>query len=352
MEDIGNKLTGALASNEVKLKTIKNDKINRKNKKITEAVDSIDKSLRDIKASKKPTKASNLIKFNTEKQPAQLSSVYLKEITMSLEDRLALCGKQSSIPEIVEFVDIGENSCHKETQVPVDQPLFHATPSKVVFQNFDPFKKYEAMLSFRNRDKVARRLKVESLESPYFSVVPLKSGPPNGSRVAPGMEICYILQFKPEVKRDYFCQVVCVTDREKFVIPVEAKGSRGILDFQNEINFSECPVKFVSNHTLYVRNIGNAPARVIIEAEEPFSISPHQTTVMPQQAVQFEVSFYPQSIGKYEKYISILYDTGESVIVKALGSAEDVAVGSESDMLVMNNTYIGLASSQNVRLYN
>ena len=85
---------------------------------------------------------------------AKISSEFIAEMTMSLTDRLALCGKQSETPQIIKFEDIGENSYNKETIVPVDQPLFHCLPSKVVFQGYKAFESYEAIISFRNRDKV------------------------------------------------------------------------------------------------------------------------------------------------------------------------------------------------------
>jgi hydrocephalus-inducing protein len=174
---------------------------------------------------------TQLVRFPKESTTTQFkkSSDFIKEMTMSLPDRLALCGKQSSIPHIIDFVDIGENSCHKETQVPVDQPLFHANPSYVIFQSYRPFETFEGLLSFRNRDKVARRLKVEVDDSPYFSLAPWKESVINGGRVAPGMEASFILKFHPDAPKDYACQVICHTDREKFVVPVNAIGGRGNL---------------------------------------------------------------------------------------------------------------------------
>jgi len=46
-------------------------------------------------------------------------------------------------------------------------------------------------------------------------------------KVAPGMTVEYILTFKPEQVREYKCDLVCVTEREKFLLPVRAFGLRG-----------------------------------------------------------------------------------------------------------------------------
>ena len=144
---------------------------------------------------------------------------------------------------------------------------------------------------------MARRLRIKELDSPIFSVSSFKSGPSNGSRIAPGMEICYVVKFKPELIQDYACELVCTTDREKFVVPIQALGPRGILDFPDEISFEESAVKHVKTKSIFVRNIGNAPARYRIEAPEPFSIEPRQSIIPSQESIQMIVSFNPQVRG-------------------------------------------------------
>ena len=74
---------------------------------------------------------------------------------------------------------------------------------------------------------MARRLKVEEVDSTVFSLAPFKGGPNNGSRVAPGMEVSFVLKFSPDALADHACDIVCLSDREKFVIPVHAIGARG-----------------------------------------------------------------------------------------------------------------------------
>lgn len=43
--------------------------------------------------------------------------------------------------------------------------------------------------------------------------------------------------------QDYEHELVCITEREKFVVPVKAIGARALLDFPDEIHFSAAPVK-------------------------------------------------------------------------------------------------------------
>ena len=40
------------------------------------------------------------------------------------------------------------------------------------------------------------------------------------SRIGPGMEVCFIVTFRPQEVKEYKVGLVCVTEREKFVVPV------------------------------------------------------------------------------------------------------------------------------------
>lgn len=67
--------------------------------------------------------------------------------------------------------------------------------------------------------------------------------------------------------QDYFHELTCITEREKFIVPIRAIGARAILDFPDQLNFSVCPVKHSTQRTLLVRNIGNREARYHISTQ-------------------------------------------------------------------------------------
>lgn len=48
------------------------------------------------------------------------------------------------------------------------------------------------------------------------------------------MEICYVVTFKPQEVRAYAAELVVVTEREKFIVPVGALGHRAVLDFPDQ----------------------------------------------------------------------------------------------------------------------
>lgn len=49
------------------------------------------------------------------------------------------------------------------------------------------------------------------------------------------MEVCYVITFKPQEVRLYSAELVVVTEREKFIMPVTALGHRAALDFPDEV---------------------------------------------------------------------------------------------------------------------
>ena len=48
------------------------------------------------------------------------------------------------------------------------------------------------------------------------------------------------------ISQDYTHELVCMTEREKFLVPIKAIGARAILDFPDDVNFASCPVKVCS----------------------------------------------------------------------------------------------------------
>ena len=61
--------------------------------------------------------------------------------------------------------------------------------------------------------------------------------------------------------QDYIHRVICVTEREKFEVPIRAIGARAILDLPDRLHFPISPVKCTAQKTLLVRNIGNCEAK-------------------------------------------------------------------------------------------
>ena len=108
-------------------------------------------------------------------------------------------------------------------------------------------------------------MKVVQQDSPYFKII----SPNNvGNKVGAGLPTTFRIQFVPEEKKDYYHELVCITERERFLVPVRAVGSRAILDFPDEVIFKDSPVKYSSSRTLLVRNIGNLEAKFSLSTQK------------------------------------------------------------------------------------
>ncbi len=138
----------------------------------------------------------------------------------------------------------------------IDRPLFQPSPPVLEFVGFVEFSSVDSVLTLRNMDRVARRIRVEPIDSPFFklSIPTNKKGLAiTDSRVAPGMEIYYTVTFMPrERQRDYNYDLVCVTEREKFVVPLRARGTRATLSLPDALSFGVASVRMSSVKTIVV----------------------------------------------------------------------------------------------------
>lgn len=106
------------------------------------------------------------------------------------------------------------------------------------------------------------------------------------SRVAPGMEISYIIRFSPEAKVDYSYDLMVVTEREKFIVPIRAVGCRAMLDFPDTLDFGLVPVKHTAEKPVMIRNIGEKTTKWHIKVPNGFKISKQEGILEVGQSEQ------------------------------------------------------------------
>ncbi|XP_004431871.1 PREDICTED: hydrocephalus-inducing protein homolog [Ceratotherium simum simum] len=275
-------------------------------------------------------------------------SEFLKEMSLTTEQRLANT-RLMCRPQIIELLDMAETTHQKFSGIDLDQALFQPFPSEIVFQNYTPCEVYEVPLVLRNNDKIPRMVKVVEESSPYFKVINPKDV---GHKVAPGVPSIFRILFTPEENKDYAHMLTCVTEREKFIVPIKARGARAILDFPDTLNFSTCPVKYSTQKILLVRNIGNRDAVFHIKTHRPFSIEPSVGTLNVGESMQLEVEFEPQTVGNHSKRLIVYYDTGEKVFVSLYGAAIDMNIRLDKNSLIIEKTYISLANQRTITIHN
>ncbi|XP_021488188.2 hydrocephalus-inducing protein homolog [Meriones unguiculatus] len=289
-------------------------------------------------------------KLVTEEKVNQMltPSEFLKEMSLTTEQKLAntrfICR-----PQIIELLDMGETTHQKYSGVDLDQALFQPFPSEIIFQNYAPCEVYEVPLALRNNDKIPRMVKVVEESSPYFKVISPKD---IGHKVAPGVPTVFRVLFIPEENKDYAHMLTCITEREKFVVPIKARGARAILDFPDELNFSTCPVKYITQKILLVRNIGNKDSVFRLKTQRPFSIEPTVAILNVGESMQLEVDYEPQTVGDHSEKLIVDYDTGETVFVRLYGTAIDVNIRLDKNSLTIEKTYISLVNQRTVTIHN
>ncbi|NWS72026.1 HYDIN protein, partial [Crotophaga sulcirostris] len=291
----------------------------------------------------------NLKLIRVAEKPVTLTpSAFVKEMSLTTEQRLARTGEVRQ-PQIIQLQDMSETFHQKLSAADQEQSLFQPFPSEVVFQNYIPCGVYEVPLILKNNDKVPRLVKVVWESSPYFKLV----SPSDACRkVAPGMTSTFRILFTPEESKDYFHQLTCITEKEKFIVPIRTIGARAILDFPDQLNFSICPVKYSTQKTLLVRNIGSREARYCISTQSPFSVDPSIGTLGTGDAMQVTVEFHPLKTGDHSGSLIVHYDTGEDIHTSLYGAAVDVNIGLERSSVTVENTYITLANHSSVIICN
>ncbi|XP_074055255.1 hydrocephalus-inducing protein homolog isoform X3 [Macrotis lagotis] len=275
-------------------------------------------------------------------------SEFLKEMSLSTEERLSST-RVMCRPQVTELLDMGETTHQKYSTIDLDQSLFQPFPSEIVFQNYNACEVYEVPLILRNNDKIPRLVKIVEESSPYFKVIS-----PNDicNKVAPGVPSTFRILFTPEENKDYSHVLTCVTEREKFIVPIKARGARAILDFPDELNFGICPVKYCTQKILLVRNIGNREAVFHIHIGSPFSIEPSVGTVNVGDTMQLAVDFEPLTLGDHGSKLIVNYDTGEKVGVNLHGAGADMNIRLDKNSMTIEKTYISLSNQRSISIHN
>ncbi|XP_065519896.1 hydrocephalus-inducing protein-like, partial [Lathamus discolor] len=278
------------------------------------------------------------------------ASKLVREAEESLTTRQRLASpREMRRPWATQLRDMGEVSHQKFSAVGLDQRLFQPFPSEVVFENYVPRQFYIAALALRNIDRVPRLLNVILGNSPYFELI----SPSNEDyKVAPGMSSTYRILFRPDEDKDYFDELIIITEREKFFVPIRAIGARASLDFPEQLNFSECPVRFSTQKTLLVRNVGKREACYSITTLSPFSVDPSIGTLGVGEAMEVTVEFHPPKTGVYTSPMIVHYDTGEDVHKSLCGTAVNVNIRLDKSSLTVEKTSVTLSKLRSLVIHN
>lgn len=260
---------------------------------------------------------------------------------------------RSATSKIIGLVDAADASARVTSAVPPHRPLFEATPAEVWIDEYTPFHLLTVKLAFRNCDSVARRLKIEPVLSPFFKVVPAARAPDRvDGKIAAGMEAVFSLEFSPQDIADYAIDLVCVTERERFVLPVRARGRFAALDIPDEIALGFCPVRVRTTKVLTVRNVGTRAAKFAFRASEHFTIAPASAALDQGQAVQIELAATPPSLAAACGTLEIVDDAGTVALAELSATVGNVDVYLSQPLAEPSATYLSLSSRATIKICN
>lgn len=184
-----------------------------------------------------------------------------------------------------------------------------------------------------------------------------KSGTSHGdidqmsTKVAPGMEISYIVKFFPEAKSDYSYDLMVLTEREKFIVPIRAMGCRSMLDFPDQLDFGLVPVKYETEKPVMIRNIGEKTTKWQVRVPKSFKIDKSEGILEVGQTQQVIFHFVPQEARTYKEEVTLLYEDMEATI-PVVGEAHNDNVYLSKSHIHTDPTSITLFSHQYYQIVN
>ncbi|KAM7020865.1 hydrocephalus-inducing protein-like isoform 6-T6 [Acridotheres tristis] len=268
-----------------------------------------------------------------------LPSRFLKEKFLNVKKKVS--NGVSFLPRIGPFLPMSGTN-EKLPSVLQKQSLFQVSPPELVFENFATQEVSEMVLSLVNKDKFPRPVKVSMERSPHFELMC-----PNDvfHIVPPGTSSPLRIRFTPDEMKNYCHELVCLTARERIVVPIRAIGARAILHFPDQLDFSECPVKYSTQKTLLVHNIGNLAADYQLSTQSPFSVVPARGTLGAGDTMQVTVEFHPLTIGDHSGSLAVCCNTGEKSIQTNLhGEAVDANIGLSTYSVKIGKTFINTSN--------
>ncbi|XP_066413809.1 hydrocephalus-inducing protein-like [Molothrus aeneus] len=236
------------------------------------------------------------------------------------------------------------------------QSSFQVSPPELVFQNIVAHEVYEMALSLINKNKFPQVVKISMESSPYFQLM----GSNDAYRVVlPGATVPVHVRFTPDESKDYCHEFICVTARERIVVPLRATGARVVLDLPAQLDFSECPVKVSTQKTLLICNTGNLEAHYQLSTQSPFSVVPTAGTLGAGDTMRVTVTFHPLTNGDHCRTLILHYDTPlcfvpgeERIHTKLHGEAVDVNIGLSTNSVEAGKTFITMSSHRTLFIEN
>ena len=169
------------------------------------------------------------------------------------------------------------------------------------------------------------------------------------------MEIYYVVRFKPQQVHEYSLELMCSTEREKFIVPIRAVGMQPRMTFPDDIAFGTCAVKSTTRKTLLVQNVGSSVARFYMRTTvNPAAFTcPNEELIVDAGASQMiELFFTPQAAKVIDGEIEVEFANKLRCYIAVSGMGRNVDVSLSTPSVAMEPSYISLSSQKTMRIKN
>ena len=246
----------------------------------------------------------------------------------------------------------------------LNEPIFQSSPKTLIFTNYQPFQIYEKKLYFRNNDKISHKLKISYIHNnPYYEISTPKQS--NGedlkhSKIASGMEIYYIIRFKPQEYIDYSLDLSYSSDNSNndsinttYTVPIRSICMIPQLSFPDSIDFGTCQVKSTTRRSILIYNKGiNTVSFTLHTQSKEFTCITSLITIEKEGSYLLEVDYTPILAKLITSYIEIEYTPTLKCYIKVIGTGLNASVFLTTPAITLDPCYISLTTTRTLYIKN
>ncbi|KAI4836832.1 hypothetical protein MKS88_004637 [Plasmodium brasilianum] len=226
---------------------------------------------------------------------------------------------------------------------------FQVIPNIVTFTTYDPFKKYERIVSLKNIDKNARYFKLELEENDIFKISYISD---KKKKIAPGMIFSFKVEFYPKSYENYEYDLQIYSENKSFTLPIRCINDEIILDVQDEIIIGETPIYMKSEKNITIKNIGKYENKFQLTLNPPFYVNSYMDMLKEGEITQIKIMFIPVENKTYEDYMIINYENGISTYTKIQGKGIVADVYIKDKEITADDIYINTSKEISIFIKN
>ena len=208
--------------------------------------------------------------------------------------------------EIVSQIEGGFQTTDADTKIK-KKPIFKATPDVIEIPNFTVSRVYKMKFTIQNVSDHTKSYQVNGPKDPAFSFRILdKSG---SSLVRPGLNVPFEVTFAPTEPRDYYDNIVIITEGEPVLVKLNCYRDKPILELPDLVNLGSALVYSTTTGSFTITNHGGIAffslksttgrEASLSYTDGPFTLSPSQFELGHEETVEITVRFRPSKDGNH-----------------------------------------------------